>query len=80
MNENTIIKVTNLIFKEHDILKGKKAIEEDLKANLEILYEYDDIKTEKKLNELIDMIPNRFDFVMDYVCDLMELDYKYIRL
>lgn len=80
MNENTIIKVTNLIFKEHDILKGKKAIEEDLKANLEILYEYDDIKTEKELNELIGMIPNRFDFVMDYVCNLMELDYEYIRI
>ena len=78
MNENTIIKVTYLISKDSYILKGKSQIQEDLIDNLETLYMYDDIQTEKELNDLIKSIPNNFDYVMNYVCDLMELDYKYL--
>lgn len=78
MNENTVIKITYLISKDSYILKGKSEIYEDLIDNLETLYMYEDIQTEEELNSLIAMIPNNFDYVMNYVCDLMELDYKYL--
>ena len=78
MNKNTIIKVIYLISKDSYILKGKSEIQSDLIDNLETLYMYEDIQTEKELNNLINMIPNNFDYVMNYVCDLMELDYKYL--
>ena len=78
MNENTIIKVTYLISKDSYTLKGKSQIQEDLIVNLETLYMYEDIQTEEELNDLIKLIPNNFDYVMNYVCDLMELDYKYL--
>uniref|UniRef100_A0AAU6MX43 Uncharacterized protein n=1 Tax=Staphylococcus phage 184DA TaxID=3110532 RepID=A0AAU6MX43_9CAUD len=80
MNEQTIIEVTYLISKDSYTLKGKTEIEEDLKDNLETLYMYEDIQTEEELNDLIEAIPNNFDYVMNYVCDLMELDYKYLEV
>ena len=78
MNENTVIKIIYLISKDSYILKGKSEIHEDLIDNLETLYMYEDI-TKKELNNLISMIPNNFDYVINYVCDLMELDYKYLK-
>lgn len=78
MNEQTIIEVTYLISKDSYTLKGKSQIHEDLIDNLETLYMYEDIQTEKELNDLIELISNNFDYVMNYVCDLMELDYKYL--
>lgn len=78
MNEQTIIEVTYLISKDSYTLKGKTEIHEDLKDNLETLYMYEDIQTQEELNDLIELIPNNFDYVMNYVCDLMELDYKYL--
>ena len=80
MNEQTIIEVTYLISKDSYTLKGKTEIYEDLQDNLETLYMYEDIETEKELNDLIEAIPNNFDYVMNYVCDLMELDYKYLEI
>ena len=80
MNEQTIIEVTYLISKDSYTLKGRTEIEEDLKDNLETLYMYEDIQTEEELNDLIEAIPNNFDYVMNYVCDLMELDYKYLEV
>ena len=80
MNEQTIIEVTYLISKDRYTLKGKSQIEEDLKDNLETLYMYEDIQTEEELNDLIELIPIDFDYVMNYVCDLMELDYKYLEI
>ena len=79
MNEQTIIEVTYLISKDSYTLKGKSQIQEDLQDNLETLYMYEDIQTEE-LNDLIELIPNNFDYVMNYVCDLMELDYKYLEI
>ena len=78
MNEQTTIEVTYLISKDRYTLKGKTEIEEDLKDNLETLYMYEDIQTEEDLNDLIELIPIDFDYVMNHVCDLMELDYKYL--
>src|SRR5699024_905424 len=69
MNEQTIIEVTYLISKDSYILKGKSQIQEDLIDNLETLYMYEDIQTEKELNNLIAMVSDNFDYVMNYVCD-----------
>ncbi len=80
MNEKTIIEVTYLVSKDSYTLKGKTEIQEDLIDNLETLYMYEDIQTEQELNDLIELIPNNFDYVMNYVCDLMELDYKYLEI
>ena len=80
MNEQTIIEVTYLISKDSYTLKGRTEIEEDIQDNLETLYMYEDIQTEEELNDLIEAIPNNFDYVMNYVCDLMELDYKYLEV
>lgn len=80
MNEQTIIEVTYLISKDRYTLKGKSEIVEDLKDNLETLYMYEDIQTEEELNDLIELIPIDFDYVMNYVCDLMELVYKYLEI
>lgn len=77
MDKNTIMKITYLISRDSYILKGVEQIKEDLIDNLETLYMYSDI-TEEELNSLIGMIPNSFDYVMNYVCDLMELDYEYL--
>lgn len=77
MDKNTIMKITYLISRDNYILKGVEQIKEDLIDNLETLYMYSDI-TEEELNSLIGMIPNSFDYVMNYVCDLMELDYEYL--
>lgn len=78
MTENTKIKITYLISKDNYILKGEKQIIDDLRENLDTLYEYDDIKTERELNKFKNMISTNFDYVMNYVCDLMELDYAYL--
>ncbi len=78
MTENTKIKITYLISKDNYILKGEKQIIDDLRENLDTLYEYDDIKTERELNKFKNMISTNFDYVMNYVCDLMELDYVYL--
>ena len=78
MNENTVIKITYLISKDSYILKSKSKIHEDLIDNLETLYMYEDI-TEHELNNLIKLVPSNFDYVMNYVCDLMELDYEYLK-
>lgn len=80
MNEQTIIEVTYLISKDRYTLKGKTEIQEDLIDNLETLYMYEDIQTEEELNDLIELIPIDFDYVMNYVCDLMELAYKYLEI
>ena len=77
MTDSTTIKVTWLVSKESDILKGKQAILEDLKANLEILFEYEDI-TKKEFEYWLSMIETDFDKAMDLTCDMLELDYEYL--
>ena len=78
MNEDTIIEVTWLVSKETDRFYGKKQIKEDVIANLEILYEYDDIKSEEELQYWFNQIDIDFDKVMNFVCDMLELDYTYV--
>lgn len=56
----------------------KKQIKEDVIANLEILYEYDDIKSEEELQYWCNQIDIDFDKVMSFVCDMLELDYTYV--
>lgn len=78
MNKDTIIEVTWLVSNETDRFYGKKQIEEDVIANLEILYEYDDIKSEEELQYWCNQIDIDFDKVMNFVCDMLELDYSYV--
>ena len=78
MNEDTIIEVTWSVSKETDRFYGKKQIKEDVIANLEILYEYDDIKSEEELQYWCNQIDIDFDKVMNFVCDMLELDYTYV--
>ena len=78
MDENTIIKITWLAFKESDIFQGEKTIKEEVKSNLDILYEYNDIETETELYYWYDKVEKDFSKVLDFLCSMLELDYEYI--
>lgn len=79
MNENTTIKITYLISGDSYIIKGGNNIINNAIDDLETLYFYEDL-TKLEYLKLKNSLYNNFDGVMNRICDLMELDYKYLKV
>ena len=79
MNENTIIKITYLISGDSYTIKGGNNIINNAIDDLETLYFYKDLSKLEYL-KLKNRLYNNFDEVMNKICDLMELDYKYLKV
>lgn len=79
MNENTTIKITYLISGDSYTIKGGNNIINNAIDDLETLYFYEDLSKLEYL-KLKNNLYNNFDEVMEKICDLMELDYKYLRV
>ena len=77
MNENTIIEITYLISGDSYTIKGGNNIINNAIDDLKTLYFYEDLSRLDYL-KLRNNLYNNFDEVMEKICDLMELDYKYM--
>lgn len=79
MNENTTIEITYLISNDSYIIKGGNNIINNAIDDLETLYFYEDLSKLEYLR-LKNRLYDNFDEVMEKICDLMELDYKYLKV